>query len=86
MKAIKLVNAKQEFKLTKEYKKIMGLAGARLISERISDLEKAGYDVKECAMGSGGVGNVKFLNNEIRVQIGYGHGKRNYAMCVILKK
>ena len=82
MKAINSI----EFTQTAEYKKIMSLACARLISDRIKDLKVAGYFIKECSMGSGGVGQVKIMSDEIRVQIGFGHGKYNYAMCVILSK
>ena len=59
------------------------IAGIRLVSDRVNELRKKGYVVVERSMGSGGVGQIKVLKNEIRIQIGYGHGKHNYAMCVI---
>jgi hypothetical protein len=31
----------------------------------------------------GGTGQIKTLKSEIRMQIGYGHGKNNYAKCII---
>jgi hypothetical protein len=34
-------------------------------------------------MGPGGTGQIKTLKSEIRMQIGYGKGKYNYAKCVI---
>jgi len=33
-------------------------------------------------MGSGGKGSIKFLEDQVRIQIGYGHGRHNYAKCV----
>ena len=58
----------------------------RLVSDRVNELNEKGYIVNECAMGSGGVGQIKTLKDEVRIQIGYGHGKHNYAKCVIIKK
>lgn len=58
----------------------------RLVSNRIAKLIKLGYEINEYAMGSGGVMQVKELDNETRIQIGYGHGKHNYAFAVSLKK
>ena len=58
----------------------------RLIKDRVSELEERGYLVKERRMGSGGVGQIIVVKNEIRMQIGYGHGIYNYAMCVILER
>ena len=58
----------------------------RLISDRVNELNKKGYVINECPMGSGGVGQIKTLTNEVRIQIGFGHGKYNYAKCVTIKK
>ena len=57
----------------------------RLIKDRETVLFHMGYTISEKAMGSGGVGQVKTLKTEIRIQIGSGHGRQNYAKCVILK-
>ena len=59
----------------------------RLIKDRVSKLTELGYDVQELPMGSGGVLQVKEMaNGDVRIQIGYGHGRSNYAMCVVLDK
>lgn len=56
------------------------------VNDRVNELTKLGYYIKKCPMGSGGKGQIKYLRNEIRVQIGYGTSEYNYAMCVILNK
>lgn len=58
----------------------------RLVSDRVEKLREMEYTVKECAMGSGGVLQVKELKSETRIQVGYGKGKHNYAYAVIIKK
>lgn len=58
----------------------------RLVKDRVNELHDLGYTCFERRCGSGGKGQVINLKNEIRVQIGYGHGKQNYAMCVIINK
>jgi len=58
----------------------------RLVSDRVEKLREIGYTVKECAMGSGGVMQVKEMKGETRIQVGYGRGKYNYAYAVIIKK
>ena len=58
----------------------------RLVKDRVKELYKNGYNIEECAMGSGGVGQIKTLKNEVRIQVGYGHGRYNYAKCVIINK
>ena len=58
----------------------------RLVSDRVNELSKNGYNIKECAMGSGGVGQIKVLKDEVRIQVGFGHGKHNYAKCVTINK
>jgi hypothetical protein len=57
----------------------------RLVDDRQDKLIKAGYTIAERPMGSGGLLQFKKVKDEIRVQIGYGHSRNNYAMCVILK-
>lgn len=57
------------------------------VKERVNYLQdKLGVEIDERPMGSGGVGQIKEMANEIRIQIGYGKSKYNYAMCVIVKK
>lgn len=56
----------------------------RSLKDRYLNLEAAGYSIEERHMGSGGVGQVKTLKTETRVQIESGHGRYNYANCVIL--
>lgn len=56
----------------------------RLVSERVKQLRQLGFRVEEKPMGSGGVLQIKKMKSETRVQIGYGHGRNNYAMTVIL--
>jgi hypothetical protein len=56
----------------------------RLVSDRVAKLRSLGFNVEEKPMGSGGVLQVKKLSSETRVQIGYGHGRNNYAMAVVL--
>lgn len=68
-------------KVVSEVKSI--ISKHRLVSDRENELIKKGYTIKECPMGSGGTGQIKTLKGEIRMQIGYGHGKNNYAKCVI---
>ena len=58
----------------------------RLVSDRVIKLRDMGYTVKECAMGSGGVLQVKEMKGETRIQVGYGKGKHNYAYAVVIKK
>jgi hypothetical protein len=74
---------KQYASQIKEIEKIV--KSNRLIDDRQDKLIKAGYQIAERSMGPGGVMNIKKVKNEVRVQIGYGHSKNNYAMCVILK-
>lgn len=56
----------------------------RLVSDRVEKLTALGFNVQQRAMGSGGVLHVKKAGKEARIQIGYGHSRHNYAMCVIL--
>lgn len=58
----------------------------RLISTRIAKLEAAGFHVEELPMGSGGVLQRRNMRDgTARIQIGYGHGRNNYAMVVIME-
>lgn len=50
----------------------------------IEDRAKAFDGVDEIAMGSGGVGQVKIFKDKIAIQLGYGHGRRNYAKCAVI--
>lgn len=54
----------------------------RKIADRELELTELGYLVEDHAMGSGGRGSVKILEDQVRIQIGYGHGRYNYAKCV----
>jgi cysteine sulfinate desulfinase/cysteine desulfurase-like protein len=56
------------------------------VKKRVKKLEEMGYIVEERPMGSGGLLQVRYLKKEIRVQIGFGRGEYNYAMCVIVKR
>ena len=59
----------------------------RLVEDRVSKLTELGYNTEELPMGSGGVLQVKIMaDGDVRIQIGYGKGKHNYAMCVVLDK
>ena len=64
-----------------EVKKI--IAKHRLVADRENELRKKGFKVAEKPMGPGGTGQIKTLKSEIRMQIGHGSGKYNYAKCVI---
>jgi len=69
--------------LIKEIQKVV--SANRLISDRIKNLLEMGLTVERVRMGSGGVMQVKEMSNgSKRIQIGYGVGKYNYAMAVIV--
>lgn len=72
--------------LDQQFKKIQEVVlSTRLVADRVAKLEKMGFNVAEYPMGTGGILQKKRMaNSEIRVQIGYGHGRWNYAMCVTL--
>ena len=54
------------------------------VEQRIDVLNHIGIEVEKAPMGSGGVGQIKEMaNGKIRVQIGYGTGKHNYAMVAV---
>lgn len=56
----------------------------RIVAKRVEALRKIGYRVESRPMGKGGVFQIKKINNEVRIQIGYGTGKCNDAMAVII--
>ncbi len=86
LKQIEEMKAEITAKYSKQITEITRIVkGNRLIVDRQDALIKLGYNVGERPMGSGGVGQMKKINNEVRIQIGYGHAKHNYAMCVIFK-
>lgn len=58
----------------------------RLVSDRESQLHRAGIAYDTFPMGSGGVGQIKEMSDHYRVQVGYGVGKHNYATAAIIKK
>ena len=60
------------------------IAGITRIQKRIDYLRSKGYSVNEYPMGAGGVGQVKVLKDHIRIQIGYGRSKHNYAYAVVI--
>lgn len=55
----------------------------RFFADRVATLVKKGFVVGERRMGTGGVGKVMRLQDEVRVQISAGYGKYNYAKVVI---
>jgi len=55
----------------------------RLIDDRINKLTELGFDCKEKAVGSGGVGCVREQRNGyVTIQISYGRSQWNYAWVV----
>lgn len=61
----------------------------RLIDNRIEEIEEKTnreFIITELPMGSGGVGQLKIMQSEIRFQIGYGHGRNNYAQTLVIPK
>jgi len=79
---MKTKNFKEQFEEIKNVVK-----SSRLVDDKVNKLTELGYDVQELPMGSGGVLQVKEMRDgTIRVQIGYGHGRYNYAMCVVINK
>lgn len=54
------------------------------VSDRVDELSRRGIETSTAPMGSGGRGQIKEMSSgKMRVQIGYGTGKHNYA-CVAL--
>ena len=58
----------------------------RIVADRESELASMGYLVTEKGLRSGGVGQVKESKDSYFIQIGYGHGRYNYAKCVVVDK
>lgn len=58
----------------------------RLQRDRLAALRDHGYTIRNVAMGSGGVGQVRVTKDEIFVQVTCGIGRHNYADCVVLGK
>lgn len=56
----------------------------RRIADRESDIWRAGIMVVEKACGSGGVGSILPRRDAIYIQIGYGHGRYNYAKVAVI--
>ena len=54
------------------------------VQARVIKLAEMGYQCAERFCGSGGIKRTIKTKNETRIQIGFGHGKYNYAMCVII--
>lgn len=47
--------------------------------------EKINAEIGTYPMGSGGVGKVKIMKDgSARIQIGYGTGRYNYALCIVI--
>lgn len=73
--------------IKEEYEQIASVVkGYKRVAERVELLECLGFQVKEFPMGSGGVLQVKEMASTIRIQIGYGIGKHNYAQAVEIRK
>ena len=80
---MKTYNGLTAVEMTREI--IEKVCNTRLVSDRVSIAKDYRLIVEELPMGSGGVGQHKVMSNgTLRVQIGYGHGKHNYAMCVVV--
>lgn len=57
----------------------------RRVGDRVKALKNLGFNVQEMPMGSGGVLQEKIMRNgKKRIQIGYGHGRYNYALAVTI--
>jgi len=54
------------------------------VQVRVNKLTEMGYFCAARRCGSGGIKRLIKTKNETRIQIGFGHGKYNYAMCVII--
>ena len=55
------------------------------ISKRVDELDSAGIETATAPMGSGGVGQIKSLQSgKLRVQVGYGTSKHNYAKVAVI--
>lgn len=73
--------ALDEIKSSKSYKKVLNIIKSyHFVNDRIDQLEDE--EITEKAMGTGGVGQMKIIKDNVYIQIGYGHGKWNYAKVV----
>lgn len=78
------LNVKQIEEKIKEINKIV--AANRLHKDREKALNAAGFQTEMAYMGSGGVGQIKDYSRLgiTRVQVGYGYGKGNRALVVVI--
>lgn len=52
----------------------------------LAEQERLSIKIETHPMGSGGVGTVKIMKDRtVRIQIGYGTGRYNYAPCIVVK-
>jgi len=82
--------------LTKEHRltidsALYAIKNNRMIKDRIGCIlciisGVINHEFREIAMGSGGVGQLKIVKNEIRLQIGYGHSRHNFATTLVIFK
>lgn len=57
----------------------------RFVINRKLELDRHDIRSDELPMGPGGVGQIKVMKDgSIRIQIGYGHGRYNYALVAII--
>ena len=55
------------------------------VSKRIEELNNVGIETATAPMGSGGVGQIKALKSgKLRVQVGHGTSKHNYATVAVI--
>jgi len=78
MKAIKNVDLKKVDEIRAICK------NNRFIDARKNILEDCGYTVNYGRMGSGGVGHIRYMKDEIRIQITCGYTRSNYAHYINL--
>ena len=81
---IKLADWQSDLKLSNRlhrlYLQVLGHVDAHSrVAARIEAIENEGIQVYSFPMGPGGVGQVRVMRDGIRVQIGYGQSKHNYA-------
>lgn len=66
-------------------KSVQLLSSTRLVSDRVKELNNAGYLTKEMACGTGGVGSIKIRRSgEVYYQVSYGWTRYNYAIVVLI--
>jgi len=61
------------------------IEGHRGLTERYQALKDAGYSLGERKSFKGGVGAIKYMAKETRVQVGTNGLHNGYYMCVILE-